>query len=181
MKWQNAGFNGRLQPYHYKRCARLTSTSMNKFMTLFIILMIIHLNSFNVQAQTENPDEQEEEEDSGFKCYNCSSYSQPDCDELGWGQTKYLHSCLANSCSLVEMEHPKKLGVAIRVRRCGVLLACDHVEYPVCCSCQSDGCNRGNICSRAHYSLVETMEKTAFCLLLTIIISVYHDYNIAFL
>uniref|UniRef100_A0A1B0A3L2 Uncharacterized protein n=1 Tax=Glossina pallidipes TaxID=7398 RepID=A0A1B0A3L2_GLOPL len=152
------------------------------------------------EDQTENPDDMEEEgivfiaflfvlngavrklkiisitDDSGFKCYNCSSFSQPDCDELTWGQSKYLHACYANSCSLVEMEHPFKLGVAIRVRRCGVFMTCDHVEYPVCCRCETDGCNGGNICSRAHYPLMETIEKSVFCLLLTTIISVCHCY-----
>uniref|UniRef100_A0A1A9VXR0 Uncharacterized protein n=1 Tax=Glossina austeni TaxID=7395 RepID=A0A1A9VXR0_GLOAU len=121
--------------------ARFTSIGMDKFMTLFVIWMIIHFNSSHAQDQTENPDEEEDEDHSGFKCYNCSSYSQPDCYGLAWGQAKYLHSCLEKSCSLVEMEHPFMLGVAIRVRRCGVFMTCDHVEYPVCCSCDLDGCN----------------------------------------
>lgn len=34
---------------------------MNKFMTLFVVWMIIHFNSVNAQDQTENPDEMEEE------------------------------------------------------------------------------------------------------------------------
>uniref|UniRef100_A0A1A9WK68 Uncharacterized protein n=1 Tax=Glossina brevipalpis TaxID=37001 RepID=A0A1A9WK68_9MUSC len=88
---------------------------------------------------------------SGFKCYNCNAEFQPDCNDVRRGQTKYLHACYSSICSMLEMEHPHIVGAYVKVRSCGEQMDCYHIDYPVCCQCDTDGCNAGGDCSCAYH------------------------------
>uniref|UniRef100_A0A1B0A3L5 Protein quiver n=1 Tax=Glossina pallidipes TaxID=7398 RepID=A0A1B0A3L5_GLOPL len=137
-------------------------------------------------AEDEDDEDLADNGENEFKCYNCNAVHQPDCNYVTPGQRKYLHACFESSCSLMEMEHQYSrmflaniVGLYVKVRRCGLAMDCYHIDYPICCQCEADGCNGGSDCSRAHDSLMDSLmvERPLFCFLIEIIINIRNVFE----